>query len=274
MIRSNLQRTIAIVGGTILAAAAPLGAQTVCGPGPHFVDGCPAGTDDLPSGAALVALDTAADGNLDGDPDVNLVLSGPTSIARAAAAPPTALCLGLGPAPSPPHDTEIQTEIVSMALTSGGLTLTAGQGLGSGPALPPGGLAASVGAICEQPAQPARADSFFDVFFEIGLGDGSFLYNQVPLRVETVIAEIPPDATYIHVITAPIPLYPTPDPQPGQQAVAQLVTARHVTRVLVPLIPTLGRWGLGALVVLLLAAGAWLLFRRGRRAATAGATPS
>ncbi len=267
---SIVARTVAAFGAGILAVAAPLVAQSECGPGAHFVDACPAGTDDFPSTGAIVGLDTPDDDNLDGYVDVNMILTGPTSIGRNAAAPPTALCTGLGPVPTPPHDTEIQTEIVSMDLSGGGVTLIVGQGLGSGPALPPSGLGASLGAICEQAANAGRADSFFDVFFELDLGAGMFLYNQTPLRVETAIRAIPPDAVYIHVITEPIPLFPTPDPQPGQQPVAQLVTAQHITRF-VPFIPTLTRWGLAALAVLVLTAGSWLILRR-RRAPTGGAT--
>ncbi|MFQ6092289.1 MAG: hypothetical protein ACE5OR_06345, partial [bacterium] len=49
-----------------------------CGPGPHWVDQCPAGMDHMPSGA-LVGID------LDGDclPDRSLVLSGPVSVRRS-----------------------------------------------------------------------------------------------------------------------------------------------------------------------------------------------
>jgi hypothetical protein len=239
--------------------AEPLHAQTTCGPGNHWMDSCPAGpVDSFPDTSALVGLDLLVDGNLDGYVDQNLVLNGPATIKREASVD---VSLGCPASTADGHDDVIQTEILSMELTSGSIVLRAGLGEQAGP----GTLAASPGAICEQATDPARADSSFDVFFEVDLGGGTFVYNQTPLVVSAVIDRVPPVTTYIHVITSPIPLFPTSSPVPGQQPIAQLVTASHRTATL---IPTLGKWGLLALVAALGILGLYLLSRRQRSRAT------
>ncbi len=113
--------------------------------------------------------------------------------------------------PGSPH--LIVTEILSMDLSGGGVTLRAGADFG----LP------SFGQIIEKDEDPALADSFFDVFFEIS-GPWGVLHNAVPLRIEDQITCIPPSASYRHVITNPIPLLDA-----AGVHVANLVTARHVT---------------------------------------------
>lgn len=259
---------VTVVAMSILVSILPGSAlgQPSCGPGAHWIDGCDlGGTDIFPSSGAVVGVDTMEDGNLDGDVDRNLVLFGPTTIVRTGTLDDSANFPGSSPAdghPTGPGLDVIDTEITSMSLTSGPVTLTAGDGQGSGPALPPTGLLPSPGTIVEQGADESLGDSFFDVFFELDLGGGTFLYNQQALRVEAVIDRVPPDTTYFHVITAPIPLFPTPDVQAGQQPLAQLVTARHITMPSALLIPTLSPWGMVVLGLLLVAGAAMVLRRR------------
>jgi hypothetical protein len=165
---------------------------SACPPGPGFVSSCSAGMDNLQT-AALVGIDLT----LDGVVDTNLILSGPAEVIRQS-----------------PSGGQIDTEIVSMTLTGGGATLRAGSGLG---------LPASLGQIVQQQEDPSVADSFFDVFFEVDIG-GMVVHNQTPLHVQMEIECIPPQGTYVHVITQPIPLFD----QNGVH-VANLVTARHIT---------------------------------------------
>jgi hypothetical protein len=139
---------------------------------------------------------------------VNAVLSGPATVevdlgslndnSDEAASP--------GGAPSGPEGPngleEVDTELVSMQLAGSGLTLRAGRGFG---------LPASHGQIEEQanillnrldlpgpdapfctPPTPAdcagaKANSFFDVFFEVDVPGVGTLYNKEPLRIQTVI---------------------------------------------------------------------------------------
>ena len=188
-----------------------------CGPGDHWIDDgpCEAGTDTLPSGA-VVGIDV----NLDCEPDINMRLHGPTVVVRSGPRDDSVNYPGTRPMDG--HMDVIDTEIVSMVLTSSaGMTMTAGSGLGALPLNP------TYGAIAEQPSTPAMADSFFEVFFEVDDGSGMRLYNQIPLRVEAKIDCLPPDTDYIHPMGC-IPLFTSPYPGKGVH-VANLVTADHGT---------------------------------------------
>ncbi len=186
-----------------------------CGPGAHWVDTCPAGTDQLPT-AALVGID------FDGDciAETNLVLSGPVAIQRTAALDDSAQYPGSSPVDG--HTDVIDTEIVAMTLTGSGVTMKAGGG-GSG-----GALGRSLGAIVEQPTDPFLSDSFFDVYVEVsGAGMPVPLYNDVPVHLQSTIDCLPPWATYFHV-TQCIPLYDSPA-FPMQPPAAWLVAPNHGT---------------------------------------------
>lgn len=109
-----------------------------------------------------------------------------------------------------------------MTLTGGGATMTVGAGLS------PGGqpLAASRGVIAERVGDPTLGDSYFDVFFTIDLGGGTFVYNQVPVRVEAVLVKVPPkQVNYVHLVQC-VPLYTSPAPGAGIY-VANLSEAAH-----------------------------------------------
>jgi hypothetical protein len=185
-----------------------------CGGFPHWIDQCPGGFDDMPTGA-LVGIDLGGDC----EADVSAVLNGPAHIARSPSHDDSLFYPGLRPIDG--HRDVIDTEIVAMELTGGGLTLRAGAGFGHGGVLRP-----SRGAIAEDPADALLGDSFFDVFFEVDLGGGHFAYNWVPVRVEADVTCLPPQVTYIHVLAC-IPLFPTPFQRPGVRPVAFLAEARH-----------------------------------------------
>ncbi len=166
-----------------------------CGPGEHWVDHCPAGTDEVDDSGAVVGIDT----DLDCVADVSLVLYGPTEIVRL---------------PHPQLTHAMTTEIVSLDLSGGGVRLRAGSDFD----LPP-----SDGEIVEQDDDAFLADSYFKVFFEVDLGGSLFAYNQTALKVTAVIDRVPPPDEYIHP-TGCLPLYNAPS---GGIHVANLVSAMH-----------------------------------------------
>ncbi|MEK6797998.1 MAG: hypothetical protein AABZ12_03455, partial [Planctomycetota bacterium] len=197
-------------------AAAPC---AECGPEQHWIHNppCPPGgfgQDTLPSGA-YAGIDT----NGDCIADINFVLGGPVTIRKKGPRDDSAQYPGLRPIDG--HLDVIDTEILSMSLTGGGMTLTAGGGLGTFP------LQGSTGAIAEDPTDPFVADSFFDVFFEITDGLGLLAYNRTPIRVATRIDCLPPDGIYAH-ITGCTPLFSSPSPT-GGTFVGNLVSANHFT---------------------------------------------
>jgi len=175
--------------GYMLWAVAALGLSpqllfggAVCGPGNHWVDTCPGGLYTF-SSVSTVAVNLDLDGN--GSLETNipfLQLFGGTSV-----------FLGTGSATT--HS--IGTELASLLETDAtfGITLKAGDGNGN---LANDGPLFSPGAINEQAGNPALADSFFDVFFEIDIplpAGPLILTNQTGLIVDCVgLSSAPPSA--------------------------------------------------------------------------------
>ncbi|UCE60794.1 MAG: hypothetical protein JSU63_03395 [Phycisphaerales bacterium] len=188
-----------------------------CGPGPHWVDQCMAGVDYMSTGAKI-----GIDLDRDCRADTSLIMSGPVYVQRTNPMDDSMVFPGLRPING--HLEVMDTEMVSMQLTGGGLTLVAGYGFGQGGVLMP-----TLGAIAEQSTNNALADSFFKVYFEVDLGGGTYVYNHMALEVTSVIDCIPPNATYIHPDEC-IPLYNVPPQWPGQPVhIANLVSADHST---------------------------------------------
>ncbi|MHC4696678.1 MAG: hypothetical protein ACYTFA_08055 [Planctomycetota bacterium] len=213
----------AAIGGLLLLAT-PATAQeapcSACGPGEHWIDTCGAGQDTISDNGALVGIDTDLD--CQADPGMSLVL-GPCSgsqlvITRSDPLDDSANFADLRTADS--HFDVIDTEIVSMCLIGGGVTLVAGGGQGQGGVLSP-----SLGAIAEDADDSESTESFFDVFFEVDLGNSSFGYNQTALRIAIDINCVPPQAEYIHV-TDCLELFTSPVVGEGT-LVANLVSAEH-----------------------------------------------
>ena len=151
----------------LLGNSAPAEAMPACGPALHWVDTCPAGTDKFSSKAqhGIVVFDPE-----DGGMTINLpFMTGPTTITRQAGAI------------LPDH--HIDTEMVSLDLQGGGLTLRAGTAFG---------LPSSFGRITELPGDPFRAHSFFDIFFEINATPFGPLHNNVACRMTADIKRVPP----------------------------------------------------------------------------------
>ncbi|MCH7734921.1 MAG: hypothetical protein IH961_06880, partial [Chloroflexi bacterium] len=167
---------------------------------------------------AVVGLDLGP--SFDCIADVSLVLHGPVHIRRSASKDDSTNFPNTRPIDG--HFDVIDTEMVQLILTDGGVRMAAGRAQDVAGLLP-----ATLGVIAEQPGDPVSGDSFFDVFFEIETSAGVLLYNHAPLLVEAKIDCVPPDRTYIHV-TDCIALYVTPPGGKGQ-IVAQFVSANHST---------------------------------------------
>ncbi len=189
------------VPGTTAARRGQGAACSLCSKGDHFVDTCLAGQDTVSDHRGLVGIDYT----LDCVVDTNLIM-------EPCDAPDDVLVIDR----SDPVNHWIDTEIVSMCLKSGDVQLKAGLGQG-------GIVSPSLGSIVEQFDDPARAYSFFDVFFEVDLGGGNFVYNHSAARIESKIDCIPPRARYIKP-TGCVALYTDPV---GGVHVANLVTADH-----------------------------------------------
>lgn len=190
-----------------------------CGPGAHWIHlpPCPpggTGQDNLPSGAVF-GIDLTGDCIA----ETNVIAGGPVTIRKAGPADDATSFPGTRPIDG--HLDVVDTEIVGMSLTGGGVTLRAGTMSGSVQPLQP-----TLGAVAEQPGDPSSADSFFDVFFEVDLG-GTQYYNQTPYRLAQVVDCLPPQRNYHHLAGC-VPLYTSPFPG-GAAPVAWLVQANHFT---------------------------------------------
>jgi hypothetical protein len=179
------------------------GSLAKCGPGTHWIDGpCDAGLDALIDTTGFLGVDL----DLDCFPDVALPVAGDAifqrsdPLERSVQFPGPTDCNG-GPCGAlNGHLDVIDTEIVSLLLSGGGVVLRAGNAA-SAPLLP------SLGTILEK-SGAVLADSFFDVFLEIEVG-GAQLYNQQPVRLEAELGCFPPDVTFLQT-TGCVPLFDQP----------------------------------------------------------------
>ncbi len=187
-----------------------------CAAGPHWIDVCPGGNDVIAPNdhAAVVGIDV----NLDCIPDVNLTLFGADNllIQKEGKYDDSLFFPGLRPIDG--HLDVMDTTIMSMTLTGGGVTLRVGKNQG-------GVIFPTHGAIAESFADPTIGESFFDVFFEVDLGGGQFAYNQQAVTVAADITCVPPRANYRHQPGC-TPLYTSPVPGQGFH-VANLINANH-----------------------------------------------
>ena len=225
-LRKQTLRLSGVIVALLLLAPPPAVAQPTCGPGSHWIDACTlGGTDTFTLSGTTIEIDT----DFDSLPEITFVVGGPTIVDRRVGTLDDSINFpGSSPVdghPSGPGLDVIDTEMISMMLTNGVESVTAGAGEGVGPLLPVGGLPASLGTIVEHsgslPGFPTPSgldstlgDSFFHVFLEIDLGGGTFLYNCDPFIMCAVIDEVPPFATeYGGVTCDPSPfvdLYTTP----------------------------------------------------------------
>lgn len=169
---------LGLAGVLAWGVTSPVEAASACGPGPHWVDTCPTGLDFFPLTTGQHTIEIFGFGN------VTLSTVGPATVWRGAGTT------------TPDH--HIDTELVSLTLMGGGLTLQAGDGVANGIC---DGPLCSLGRITEQ-ANPFFADSFFDVFFEITGTPFGPLRNSVPCQMESVIDRIPPEDGTTYVCTS------------------------------------------------------------------------
>lgn len=223
------QRTSACIAVALLLAAFPVTLHA--DHDQHWVDNTPGGTDVIFGTTALHGIDF----DFDGVVDVQLFLTqvGPFNVQRSGPLDDSGLFPGLRPTDG--HLDVIDTEMVSLVMTGSGITMHVGAGTGNG-----GSLLPSLGAIAEQPGDSTLAESFFDVFFEIDLGGGNFLYNHDPLRLETVIHEVPPLGEDYFYLGTGLELWTDPL---GGDLFGQMVIAVH--SVPAPGAALLGMLGLG-----------------------------
>ena len=194
----------------------------VCGPGDHWIDSC--STAGGPSGNAEFYTDTfdsvatiSIDQNFDNVGDFTAVLGGIVKIFRGDP-------YQNDPVNDPGHLNRIDTEIVEMTLSGGGVTLRAGDGNAN---LSSDNNLYSGGSIIEKSGDPTLADSFFDVFVEIEF-NGMILYNIDPFVIAAEIDQVPPlGINYLHPFSAlPVKLYDISDIN-GLNPIAQIIEANH-----------------------------------------------
>ena len=206
-----MKRCMAIVGGLVLllAAAVPVGAATY-GPGDHWVDTVTVDTHNMEIDGEFIV-------DIGAGPMAFPVTGQMTVWHGDAQDTPDPL--------DPGHLNHVDVEIVSMSLTGtvpmvGTATLTsgdeAGNGLDDGPLFTEGDIIEDVG-------DPAWADSFFDIFFEIDLDSTVYgnitVFNKDALQVSARIDRIPPVGfTYEYHGGSPIPLYDVLDPDGEPEA--------------------------------------------------------
>jgi hypothetical protein len=106
---------------------------------------------------------------------------------------------------------EVVTELVSLDLTGGGMSLRLRDSQASPFTKNLGFLADAVnntpGKLDVQPFKPGSVDSFFDVFFEIEFPDATVLHNEQPLRIRGTFSSKPFPTGDDFVGDGPIPLY-------------------------------------------------------------------
>lgn len=198
-----------------------------CGPGPHWIDNCSPGIDQMFSGA-LVGIDVLTP--LDCVQDASLIFNGPVFVKHLAPNninPGDAIC-NMPSIISHPNPSVIPTEIIDATLnSSNGMILRIGAPANSD-------LQPSTGAVVEKSTDSTKGCSFFNVFFKIFVPAGLFggnpalwLYNQVPLRIEAEILQVPPiGVTYIHPLNICIGLFTSPVLGQGI-LVTNLIQAEH-----------------------------------------------
>jgi hypothetical protein len=170
-----------------------------CGPGDHWIDppGCPRGTSTT-SAVVTVGLDLDSDC----EADTELTLFGPASVLRSQPRDDSVHYPGSTPVDG--HLSVIDTEMTALSAIGGDDAIVCGAGLGTIP------LGSSFGLVAERPDDPALAESFFDLYFEIRTR-GLVLFNQIPVRLAADVTCLPPRAIYdgssgcIALFTSPVP---------------------------------------------------------------------
>ena len=197
-----------VVLGLSLVVAGQANAVARHGPGSHWIDSVLAGNDSIGWSKVEFGIDLT----FDGIPEFDAVfVGGPTTIQTTAAMDDSTRYPGLRPVDV--HLDVIDTEILSMTLNGIGpatgwtlrVGILAGVSTGHGPR-------STLGAIAELPGDPALAESFFDVFFEVDGTPFGTIHNDTPYRIREDIDQVPPvnfdyeprgsDATWVELFDA------------------------------------------------------------------------
>jgi len=227
-----MKRHTALLGAValLLAGSAGLHAATF-GPGDHWVD-------TVTEGTYTAAIEGSFDATILGVGAVSFGASGQMTVWHGDAQDtPDPL--------DPAHLNQVDVEIVSMTLTGnapgvGPVTLTAGDGVANG--LNDGPLF-SGGTVIEAPGDPALADSFFDIFFQVAIPAYPLtIFNKLPLQVSAQIDRIPP-VGFAYVSVGPVNLYDAQNPD--GPAMAQMTGATYT-----PEPSSLAVVGIGTVVLL------------------------
>jgi hypothetical protein len=188
-----MRRDVTVLGIIVWLFGAAGQLEAEWGPGPHWVDSVDSsGTLVLPS--ALVEF--GVDFDFDGVPDLDVrYVGGPIRVAHTAALDDSFQYPGTRPVDG--HLDVADTEIVSMTLPGydggEGTTLRIGSDAGVSGVPSHADPWPSLGAVAELSADPALAESFFEVFLEV---DDVFLvgriHNDEALRLSATIDRAPP----------------------------------------------------------------------------------
>lgn len=152
-----------------------LATPVICGPGPHWIDDCPAGVAVTPA-AMKVQVRIPCD-NLT---TPTLVLRGAVKIKREAGTP------GVPAAPGEPGDAThfIATNTLSLRLTGRGIRLRTGTKQGITPP--------ALGEIHELPSDPNWAWWYADYYYEVDIPRLGTLHANDVCRMQGFIDQIPP----------------------------------------------------------------------------------
>lgn len=232
---------VVAIAALCLFVASPVtaaGENCVCGPGDHWIDACPSGTDYIDDSKALIGMDY----DLDCIVDQSFIMNSCDQLIVK-------------------HDSigghSMDTEILQMCYESGSMKLWAG--LGNAGITQP-----SLGVIVEDPLDEKLGHSTFNVMFAVTGTPFGTLYNHDPLQISSEVTCIPPQQRRYFKPVGCFALYDHPT---SGTHVANLVTAVHLVNN--PKIPTLTEWGMIIFCVLLFAWMAWMVVRR-RRAPEVG----
>ena len=156
-----------------------------CGPGDHWIDTCEGSIDRGAVVNATFVIDLS--GNC--QPDEVQVVEGVHVSLRSG--PLDDSVYFPGSAPVDGHLEVIDTELAYLELTGPGLTVLAGQHPQLTNPINP-----SLGAIVEQPGDPALGDHVIEAYFQVTLAGWWDLYNLDPLPLTAVVDCAAPRAVY------------------------------------------------------------------------------
>lgn len=215
--------SLACLAGTLaFAPFAAFGGDLACEscpPGPHFIDACAGGVDQMSNSDAMVSMDVTLDciAEMSAMQIPCAMPAGLLVVSRSDPRDDSQNYPGLRALDG--HMDVVDTEVLSACLIGGGGVLRIGMGQG-------GVILPSLGALAELPGNPWSVQSFFDIYFELSLDGGMTVYNQMPLRMAAEITCVPPSAVFTSQPGVCLELFTSPVPGLGDH-IGNLITAEH-----------------------------------------------